>query len=241
MASRNHYDSLAPFYDKVIGNNSSAKKFLTQTAKKYLPKNADILELGCGTAENLLQFAAKNNVTGIDISAGMLKEAKKKIPSGKFIRSDISDFHLNKKFDFIFCLYDTINHLNSFKEWQGLFKSVKAHLKENGVFIFDFNTLYKLNILAESDIYPEFSGDDVLLLNVKKFSANNFNWNIKFFNNTSTAKYTLFEENIHESGFETKKVLDEIKKNFKIIKTYNENFKPAAKNSLRIFCLAVLK
>lgn len=241
MAAKNNYDSLAPFYDSVIGNNSSAKKFLTDTAKKFLPKAGDILELGCGTAENLAIFQSKHNISGIDISAGMLREAKKKIPKGKFIQSDISDFHLNKKFDFIFCLYDTINHLNNFKEWQGLFKSVKAHLKENGVFIFDFNTLYKLNVLAESDIYPEFSGDDVLLLNVKKKSTNNFNWNIKYFNNTSPAKYTLMEENIHESGFDTKKVLEEVKKSFKIINTYNENFKKPAKNSLRIFCLAKMK
>jgi SAM-dependent methyltransferase len=240
MASPAHYDSLAPFYDTVIGANNSAKKFLLSASKKILNKDSKILELGCGTAENLSLF--KNYaVTGIDISEGMLKLARKKIPAGKFLKGNISDFNLNKKFDLIICLYDTINHLENFKSWAQLFKCVKAHLSKNGVFIFDFNTLYKLNILSESDIYPEFSGEDTLLLDVKKESKNLFNWNIKYFRHISAARYELVESNIPESSFEKEKIFKELEKNFIITKTCSENFKKVTKNSLRIFCVAKLK
>lgn len=241
MASKNHYDSLAPFYDSVIGKNNSSKKFLYNTAQKILGKDSKILELGCGTAENLMPFTKNYNVTGIDISEGMLKVARKKIPKGKFIQGDISNFSLKEKFDFIFCMYDTINHLDNFASWAKLFKCVKKHLSDKGIFIFDFNTLYKLNILSQSDIYPEFPDDDVLLLNVHRKTKNLFNWDIKYFKHVSAAKYELIQSSIPESGYETGKVLNEVKKNFKIINTYNENFKKAAKNSVRIFCLAALK
>ncbi|MBS1515242.1 MAG: class I SAM-dependent methyltransferase [Bacteroidetes bacterium] len=232
------YDLLAPFYDDVIGSNSSSKKILLSSAKKYLKKNSNILELGCGTAENLTIFKNDYNLFGIDISAEMLKHARKKIPTGKFYKGDIAKFELKEKFDLIFCLYDTINHLESFSQWISLFKSVEAHLNHTGIFIFDFNTLHKLNILSQSDIYPEFPENDVLLLNVNKKSRNMFNWDIKYFKHVSMAKYNLIQSRIPESAFETSKILSGIKKHFKIIKTYNENFKAVSKNSSRVFCIA---
>ena len=241
MASKNHYDSLAPFYDSVIGKNNSSKKFLLNTAKKYLKDNSKILELGCGTAENLSAFKSNYILAGIDISEGMLKVARKKLPFAKFTQADISDFNLKEKFDLIFCSYDTINHLDNFTSWIRLFKCVKMHLNENGIFIFDFNTLYKLNILSQSDIYPEFPEEDTLLLNVRKVTKNLFNWEINYFKQISGAKYELIKSAIPESGYETDKVLNEVKKNFKILNTYNENFKKVSKNSLRIFCVAKLK
>ncbi len=241
MASKNHYDSLAPFYDTVIGKNNSSKKFLLNTTKKYLKPSSKILELGCGTAENLAVFEKNYKLTGVDISEGMLRIARKKIPSGKFIQGDIADFDLKEKFDLIFCVYDTINHLENFNQWASLFKSVKKHLNPNGIFIFDFNTLYKLDILSQSDIYPEFPGEDTLLLNVRKKNKNLFNWEINYFKHKSGAKYELIKSSIPESGYDTDKVLNEVKKNFTLLNTYNENFKKAAKNSLRIFCAAQIK
>lgn len=241
MASKNHYDSLAPFYDSVIGKNNSSRKFLLTTAKKYLQKNSKVLELGCGTAENLAVFGKNYKLTGIDISEGMLKVARKKIPSGNFVQGDISSFDLKEKFDLIFCVYDTVNHLENFKQWTSLFRCVKKHLNPDGIFIFDFNTLYKLNILSQSDIYPEFPDEDTLLLNVKKKSKNNFIWEINYFKHKSGARYELIKSNIPESGYDTEKVLTEVKKNFTLLNTYNDNFKKAAKNSLRIFCVAQQK
>jgi ubiquinone/menaquinone biosynthesis C-methylase UbiE len=241
MASQNHYDSLAPFYDTVIGKNDSSKNFLLNTAKKYLKPGSKILELGCGTAENLTVFENDYKLTGIDISEGMLREAEKKIPDAKFVQADIAAFNIKEKFDFIFCMYDTINHLENLKSWSSLFRCAKKHLNKDGIFIFDFNTLYKLNMLSQSDIYPEFPGEDVLMLNVRKRGHNNFIWEIDYFKHKSGAKYELIKSNIPESGYDTAKVLSELKKHFSVIKTYNENFKRITKNSLRVFCVSRLK
>jgi SAM-dependent methyltransferase len=241
MASKNHYDSLAPFYDTVIGKNNSSKKILLNTAKNYLKSGSKVLELGCGTAENLSVFANKYKLTGIDISEGMLKIARRKIPGGKFVQADIADFDLKEKFDLIFCVYDTVNHLKDFKAWISLFRCVKKHLNEGGIFIFDFNTLYKLNILSQSDIYPEFPGEDTLLLNVRKVTKNLFNWEINYFKQVSGAKYELIKSVIPESGYDTDKVLNEVKKHFSLINISNESFRKVTKKSLRIFCTVKLE
>lgn len=241
MGFNKQYDSLAPFYDSVIGKNNSSQKFLLDTSKKYLNKNSKVLELGCGTAENLLAFNKNYNISGIDISGEMIKIAKKKIPNGSFFKADITNFNLDEKFDLIFCVYDTINHLPDFKSWIKLFKNVRQHLNTNGIFIFDFNTLYKLNILAQSDIYPEFPGEDVLLLNIKKQNKNLFSWEIKYFRNLAKAKYELINTTIPESAFENDRIFSELKKYFTLVNTYNENFKKISRNSFRIFCLAKLK
>jgi SAM-dependent methyltransferase len=163
------------------------------------------------------------------------------LPNGKFIQADIANFDLKEKFDLIFCVYDTVNHLKDFKAWISLFRCVKNHLSESGIFIFDFNTLYKLNILSQSDIYPEFPGEDTLLLNVRKVSKNLFNWEINYFKQVSGAKYELIKSVIPESGYDTEKVLNEVKKHFSLINISNESFKKVTKNSLRVFCTVKLK
>lgn len=58
-----------------------------------LPAGSRILDLGCGTgiptARQLV--AAGHRVTGIDLSAGMLKLCRDNVPEGEFHRMDIAD------------------------------------------------------------------------------------------------------------------------------------------------------
>ncbi len=49
----------------------------------------NVLEVGCGTGRHTIRLVGqKNNVTGIDISEGMLSKAKEKLPSVHFIHGD---------------------------------------------------------------------------------------------------------------------------------------------------------
>lgn len=56
----------------------------------------------------------------------------------------MANFELDKKFDVILCIFDSINHLVDFEQWELTFDSVKAHLNDDGVFIVDINTVYKM-------------------------------------------------------------------------------------------------
>ena len=45
--------------------------------------------------------------------------------------------------------YDTINHLTLFSDWKKVFRNVSDHLKDNGLFVFDINTLHKLDFISK--------------------------------------------------------------------------------------------
>jgi len=82
--------------------------------KELIPENSKILEIGCGSGNLLASLKPKVGV-GIDISLGMIKEAKSKYSSFNFIHADIEDLevlsNLDQVFDFII-ISDTIGYLN---------------------------------------------------------------------------------------------------------------------------------
>lgn len=49
-------------------------------------KGAKVLDVGCGTGRHLALFDQANELNGVDLSAEMLAEARKKVPNAKFFR-----------------------------------------------------------------------------------------------------------------------------------------------------------
>lgn len=110
------YDTIAQFYDSVVADPTEKALWLKQLIRKYHPEAKSVLELACGTA-NILEVLAKDYyVAGLDNSAEMLKVAHKKLSKTKFYQADMSNFKLDKKFDTILCIYDSINHLLHYSE-----------------------------------------------------------------------------------------------------------------------------
>lgn len=112
--------------------------------KRWLPatKNARILELCCGTGRLTLPIAKDGyNITGVDITASMLAQAKTKASEAKlnidFIEADIRNLTLPEQYDLIFIPFNSIHHLYTNKDLFEAFRVVKQHLKEGGLFLFD--------------------------------------------------------------------------------------------------------
>jgi len=65
----------------------------------------DIIDIACGPGHitNWLSKATSGKVTGIDISEGMIKQAKALYPEIEFILTAIEDLDCNDKFDIAFC------------------------------------------------------------------------------------------------------------------------------------------
>ena len=105
-------------------------------------EDGSILELGCGTGRFSRILAADGfSVTGIDLSADMIKIAKKNkydIPVTYHV-GDMRNFSLEKKYDAVVSVCDSMNYLLNEKELEATFLSVKKHLQQSGVFIFDLN------------------------------------------------------------------------------------------------------
>lgn len=165
----------------------------------------------------------------------MLKLATAKVGKSALHKGDIRSFVPQKKHDVVFCLYDTINHLLLFNEWKKVFKNVFNSLNENGLFIFDFNTFYKLDLISEiSPIVNRFD-KNFLIADINKISVNTFNWNLKVFEFKKDDDFKLHESNIKESSFDLKKITDSLEKHFEIIETADEFDKKIHQHSERIY------
>jgi len=127
-----HYDSWTerevdiPFYKKQV--------------KKY---GEPILELGCGTGRITIPIAREcHEIIGLDISEELLEKGKEKTEEGvlgiEWIKSDMREFYLNRKFNLIFVAFNSIHHILTLEDMEKVLKNVKEHLKLDGRFIVEF-------------------------------------------------------------------------------------------------------
>jgi SAM-dependent methyltransferase len=97
-----------------------------------------ILELGCGTGRMTIPLAIQGfDITGLDIVPGMLDLARKKagdLPI-RWIEADARDFHLNKKFNFIFENGSVFMHMLTNSDQDEFLARVREHLNPGGRFV----------------------------------------------------------------------------------------------------------
>ncbi len=117
-----------------------------------------MLELGCGTGSILECMQDAYEISGLDISGKMLSVARTKVPRSKLFWKDMVDFRIDGRFDVIFCVFDSINHVRRFSDWKKVFAAVRRHLSPGDCFIFDINTQRKLERLIAGP--PGYIGSD---------------------------------------------------------------------------------
>ena len=149
------------FWDKVA-NLKEAKarsKLVIGRIQKYGPNAKSVLELGCGMGHVLANFPKKYEIFGLDLDGEYTDYCRKKIRRGKFIASNMHRFRLNKKFDSIFSVHESINYLSAFSQWTSTFEHVYNHLNEGGLFIFDVYTPKALQYFKNgAESHSHFSG-----------------------------------------------------------------------------------
>jgi len=127
-----HYDAFnTPYQDDLPFYLAEARK-----------ARGPVLELACGTGRLTIPLKkAGIDITGLDLAAPMLRRAKAKAAAAglriKFIKADASRFRLGRLFNLIFIPFNSMQHMLSRAEIEGLFGSVAAHLAPGGRFIFD--------------------------------------------------------------------------------------------------------
>lgn len=113
-----------------------------------LQERNTVLDLGCGTGTLTELFAAKGyDMIGIDNSQEMLQIAMdKRSRSGLdilYLLQDMRSFELYGAVGAVISVCDSLNYLLEEKEMVQTFKLVNNYLLPEGVFLFDFNTVYK--------------------------------------------------------------------------------------------------
>lgn len=150
-------------YDKVADSYlawSAPRPTLTRAGYidrllEYLPKGAKVLELGCGAGVPSTQklISGGLSVTGVDISGAQIALARKHVPEGTFIHSDMMKLDFPPAtFDAVVGFY-SIFHLPK-DEQAIMIEHVQMWLKEGGWFLCNFHA-EEGEFVRENWIMPE--------------------------------------------------------------------------------------
>lgn len=192
-------------YNNVAEVYAQKHAFLTNYNESYdefasfIPKGGEVLDLACGPAQISLYLANKVlglKITGVDLSSGMLKEARKNIPNGSFFEASIIDFDGKTCCGHLFdaaVLGFGIPYLST-EETKKCLLNTGNNLKDGGVFYLNF-----MDVRTDSEGNRPESAEVVQMEKVS-FGGDNL-FEIHYHNKEVVARY------MKEAGF-------------KIVKTY---------------------
>lgn len=168
-----------------------------------------ILDLGCGTG-TLTELLARRgyDMIGIDNAADMLEIAMdKRAASGLdilYLQQDMRDFELYGTVGAVVSVCDSVNYLLEEEDVVQTFRLVNNYLYPGGLFIFDFNTVYK---------YREVIGDATIAENREACSfiwdnyyheaeeVNEYDLTIFVREDGKTDTYRRFQETHYQRGY----------------------------------------
>lgn len=146
-------NNLAYYYDYIMQDDQAYEDWSNFVVKHCEGKKNNCLELACGSGTLTLALARKGfNITGLDLSYDMLSIAKNKMVNAglraDFILSDMVDFQ-GSNFDLIYCFGDSYNFLEKETDILASFKCVKKALANDGIFMFDINSLERFALFEQ--------------------------------------------------------------------------------------------
>jgi SAM-dependent methyltransferase len=229
------YTGFAPFYDRIMGDRSEEIDRVRTYISRHLPGARSLLELGCGTGALIAGLSPELSVTGIDRSPDMLAVAAQTVPAGRLVLGDMTAFSLPERFDVIICMFDTLNHVQSFAGWLTLFSCVHEHLADGGLFIFDVNTAGRLRRLDGAPPYlDEFDGN-VVVMTVRSAAQSLSLWRTRIFERQHDDVYRLHDERIYELGVPLVHIRAALAGRFELLEEASLDGSPVSDESDRIF------
>jgi len=154
------YTQLAACYD-IFMDEVPYDKWLDYVLKifeKYTVPKELVLDLGCGTGIFTRMLAERGyDMIGVDSSCEMLEQARTSETNGiLYLLQDMREFELYGTVRAVVSVCDSINYLLTDNDVITTFKLVENYLDKDGIFVFDFNTVYK---------YSEIIGDTTIAEN----------------------------------------------------------------------------
>lgn len=213
------YKEFANIYDELIYEDINYDKVAEKIVKLCNENNInfeDYLDLACGTGNVAVRVAKYfKSIYAVDLSNDMLNVAfdkfKKNRIKAKVICQDMSELSLNRKFNLITSVLDSTNYITEDEDLSNYFSSVYEHLKEDGLFIFDINSYYKLSTILGNNIYT-YSSDEIFYTWENSFEDDILNMFLTFFVKTENDLYEKFEEEHFEKAYTEEYIEEALKK-----------------------------
>jgi SAM-dependent methyltransferase len=147
---RSEYDDFAWFYARYWNRQYHAAAFpiLQRILLSRLRKGAQILDVCCGTGTLARLLCDRGfRVTGIDVSAKMIRQARRHAPAAEFLVLPADRLDLPPRFSAAVSTFDSLNHILELDTLHQAFSNVRRALRPGGCFVFDvlFEEAYRIH------------------------------------------------------------------------------------------------
>ncbi len=246
MSNQAYTKSFASIYDEIMDNvpYDLWYKYLIDLLDYYNKKPNKVIDLACGTGNMTFRFAENKNweLSGVDISKDMLEvaraKAEKKNVNVNFYNDDLRTFSPDDKYDLAFSLFDSLNYILKYEDLKKVFEKTYDFLKEDGIFIFDMNTIQRLmsidpgTMLLNGDNYSCFWEDII--------DKKNKLWKVKLKIYFDDNKVDFYQEIHKETSYPISDVITALKwTGFKEIEVFSAyTFNRGKESDNRIYFVA---
>jgi SAM-dependent methyltransferase len=140
--SNDTFEDLARYYDAIMTDVDYDRwEIAAANIAQMLPKDFLHLDAACGTGTLLRALKPyKWNSIGVDLSPAMLQLSRKKRTKSPLAAADLRRLPFDGSFDYITCLFDSMNFLLKKTTFRSAIKSFARSLSPGGILYFDVVT-----------------------------------------------------------------------------------------------------
>ena len=131
------YESISAWYDHIFPVDPATVRFLAERARP----GSRVLDLACGTGGHALELARLGRrVTGVDLDEAMIRLAQAKASGVPGVEFQVLDMRqagrrLEAGFDLVFCIGNSIVHLDSEEAIAGVLADCRRLLDPRGALV----------------------------------------------------------------------------------------------------------
>lgn len=239
------YSGFAKVYDLFMDNIPYEEwtDYVKELFAEEGVKDGILLDLGCGTG-SVTELLAESgfDMIGIDNSEEMLEIAmEKREESGHdilYLLQDMREFELYGTVKGVVSICDSMNYILDDEDLLDVFKLVHNYLDNEGIFIFDMNTIYKYEqILADNTFAEDREESSFIWENYYDEEEEINQYDLSLFVQEEDGRYRKYEETHLQRAYEQQCVEELIKESgLELLHVYDAFTKDLpAEDSQRIY------
>lgn len=242
------YTSFASVYDTFMDNIPYEEwaEYLSGLLAEYEVTDGIVLDLGCGTGTLTELMAARGfDMIGVDYSEEMLEIAmEKRAESGRdilYLLQDMREFELYGTVRAVISICYSLNYITEEEELEEVFRLVNNYLDPEGVFIFDFNTVYKYREILGDQTIAESREDCSFIWDNYYYEEEQINeYELSLFLQEERNLYRKYVETHYQKGYELETIKSLLEKSgMKFVTAYDAFTRnPPTKESERVYVIA---
>lgn len=241
------YTEFATVYDTFMDNvpYEAWKKYLVDILKAEGINDGLLLELGCGTGRMTRLLAAEGyDMIGVDNSEEMLSVAREYTMENTeilYLLQDMREFELYGTVRAVISICDSLNYITEEAELEEVFRLVNNYLDPEGVFIFDFNTVYKYREILGDQTIAESREDCSFIWDNYYYEEEQINeYELSLFLQEEGNLYRKYVETHYQKGYELETIKRLLEKSgMKFVTAYDAFTRnPPTKESERVYVIA---